>query len=161
MISTIDTLLCLSSSIIKSNVINDAGVSVCISPHQSDFVTYVASTIKIKDLSSSNRVAGEGLISWSLQDINGAVVTLELMGYHIPNADIYLLSPQVLIQTSCGYALLNHNSMDISLDNGTILSANYCPCANLPMVPPALSMSMEPRYCFWLDASGHCIQAYK
>ncbi len=83
------------------------------------------------------------------------------MGYHIPNADIHLLSPQVLIRTSGGHALLNYNSMDISLDDGTILSANYCPCANLPMVPPALSMSMEPRYCFWLDAFGYCIQAYK
>ncbi len=71
MISTIDTPLCLSSSIIKSNVIIDTGASVCISPHRSDFFTYVASTQKIKDLSSSNWVAGEGLIRWSLQDING------------------------------------------------------------------------------------------
>ena len=117
--------------------------------------------MKIKDLSSSNQVAGEGLIRWSLQDINGAVVTLELMGYHIPNADIRLLSPQVLIRTSGGHALLNHNGMDISLDNGTILSANYCPRTNLPMVPLALSSRMEHRYCFWSDAFGYSIQAYK
>ena len=163
MISTIDTpSLRLSSSIIKSNVIIDTEVSVCILPHQSDFVTYATRTLKINDLSSSNRVAGEGLIHWSLQDINSAVVTLEIMGYHIPNADICLLSPQVLIRTSSGHALLNHNGMDISLDDDTILSANYCPRTNLPMVPLALSiMSMEPWYCFWSDAFGYPIKAYK
>jgi hypothetical protein len=131
-------------------------------PHRYDFVTYAASTIKINDSSFSNRVAGEGLIHWSLQDINGAVVTLEIMGYHIPNADVRLLSPQVLIRTSSGHALLNHNGMDISLDDDTILSANYCPRTNLPMVPLALSiMSMGPWYCFWSDAFGYPIKAYK
>ncbi len=48
--------------------------------------------------------------------------------------------------------------MDISLDDGTVLSANYCPCTNLPMVPLALSASTW--YCFWSDAFGYSIQAY-
>jgi hypothetical protein len=114
--------------------------------------------MKIKDLSSSNQVAGEGLIHWSLHDANSTVVTIELMGYHIPNTDVRLLSPQVLIRTLGGHAFLNNQGMDISLDNGKVLSANYCPCTNLPMVPLALSMSTW--YCFWSDAFGYSVQAY-
>ncbi len=80
------------------------------------------------------------------------------MEYHIPTTDICLLSPQVLIWTLSGHALLNNQGMDISLDNGMVLSTNYCPCTNLPMVPLALSMSTW--YCFWSDAFGYSIKAY-
>jgi hypothetical protein len=80
------------------------------------------------------------------------------MGYHIPNTDVRLLSPQVFIRTLGGHALLNNQGMDISLDDGTVLSANYCPCTNLPMVPLALSTSTW--YCFWSDAFGYSVQAY-
>jgi hypothetical protein len=93
--------------------------------------------MKIKDLSSSNQVAGEGFFRWSLHDANGTVVIIKLMGYHIPNTDVCLLSPQVLIWTLGGHALLDNQGMDISLDNGMVLSANYCPYTNLPMVPVA------------------------
>ncbi len=158
MVSTIDAPFCLSSKIIASNVIIDTGALVCISPHQSDFVTYASSKMKIKDLSFSNWVAGEGLIHWSLHDANSTVVTIEIMGYHISNTDVRLLSLQVLIRTLDGHALLNNQEMDISLDDGTFFSANYCPCTNLPMVPLALSMST--RYCFWSDAFGYSVQAY-
>jgi hypothetical protein len=54
MVSTVDAPFCLSSKIVTSNVIIDTGALVYISPHQSDFVTYASSKMKIKDLSSSN-----------------------------------------------------------------------------------------------------------
>jgi hypothetical protein len=53
--------------------------------------------MKIKDLSSSNKVAGEGILRWKLQDVNGDSVHVELLGYQIPNAEVRLLSPQVLL----------------------------------------------------------------
>jgi hypothetical protein len=111
-----------------------------------------------KDLSYSNQVAGEGIICWSLHNAKRTVVPIELLGYNIPNTDVLLLSPQVLIQTLGGHALLNNQGMDISLDDGMDLFANYCPCTNLPMVPLALSTSTW--YCFWSDAFGYSIQAY-
>jgi hypothetical protein len=79
MVSTIDAPFCFSRKIGNSNVIIDTGASVCILPHQSDFVTYASSKMKIKDLSSSNRVTGERIIYWSLHDANGTVITIELM----------------------------------------------------------------------------------
>ena len=108
MISTIDVPCCLSSKIVRFNFIIDAGASACILPHQSDFAMYGSTTMKIKDISSSNQVAVEGLIHWSRHDATGTVVTIELMGYHIPKADVCLLSPQVLIWTFGGHALLTN-----------------------------------------------------
>jgi hypothetical protein len=148
MVSMIDAPFCPSRKIVTSNVIIDTGASICILPRRSDFVTYASSKMKIKDLSSSNQVAGEWLIRWSLHDANGTVVTIELMGYHIPNTDVCLLSPQVLIRTLGGHALLNNQGMDISLDDGMVLSANYC------------ALSMSTWYCFWSDAFGYSVQAY-
>ena len=59
MISSIEDPFCLSSKAIGSGVI----IAVCISTHRSDFVTHRDSKMKIKDLSSSNQVAGEGILS--------------------------------------------------------------------------------------------------
>jgi hypothetical protein len=61
--------------------------------------------MKIKDLSSLNQVAGEGILRWSIQNTHGASVIIELMGYHIPNAEVRLLSPQVLLNTIGGKAI--------------------------------------------------------
>ncbi len=80
------------------------------------------------------------------------------MGYHIPNTEVHLLSPHVLIRIFGGHALLINLGIDISLDNGMVLSANYCHRTNLSMAPLALSTST--RYCFWSDAFGYSIQAY-
>ncbi len=74
------------------------------------------------------------------------------MGYHIPNTEVHLNSPQVFIWTLGGHALLNNQGMDISLDNGMVLSANNCPHTNLPMVPLALALSTSTWYCFGSDA---------
>ena len=44
-------------------LIVDTGALVCNSPRKEDFVTYQPSKMKTKDLSSSNKVAGEGMLS--------------------------------------------------------------------------------------------------
>jgi hypothetical protein len=65
-------------------LIVDLGASICISPHQLDFVIYKHSKMKIKDLSSSNKVAGEGIIKWNVINSPGATVTIEMSGFCIP-----------------------------------------------------------------------------
>ncbi len=59
--------------------------------------------MKIKDFSSSNTVAGEGLMRWKVEDIAGQAVTLKLPGYHIPGTEVRLLSPQVLLSIFGGH----------------------------------------------------------
>ena len=56
---------CLTSVMTQSPpLIVDTGASVCITPNKGDFIasTYRPSSLKIKDLSSSNKVLGEGMI---------------------------------------------------------------------------------------------------
>jgi hypothetical protein len=53
---------CFSSQANEGNVIIDSEASDCISPNHLKFITYNKSAIKIKDLSSSNQVAGKGII---------------------------------------------------------------------------------------------------
>ncbi len=94
--------------------------------------------MKIKGLSSSNQVAGEGILRWSLQDADGNTTYIELLGYHVPNAKVHLLSPQILLKTIGGHALQNDKEIAIVLDNGLTFCAKYCPTSNLPLTPLAL-----------------------
>jgi len=66
LISSREYPLCFSNSKVESEVIVDTGASVWISPNRIDFSTYAPSNMKIKDLSSTNTVAGEALIWWDL-----------------------------------------------------------------------------------------------
>ena len=104
LISSTEYPLCFSNSKVESKVIVDTGVFVWISPNRTDFSTYAPSNMKIKNLSSTNTVAGEGLIRWDLQDESGYTVTVQDFSYHIPAAKVRLLSPQVLIQQDGGRA---------------------------------------------------------
>jgi hypothetical protein len=111
-----------------------------------DFITYKDSKMKIKDLSSSNQVAGEGIISWSLQDKNGDSVQIELKEYHIPNAEVCLLSPQVLLKTIGGHTLQTVNKIKIALENGINLCTQFCPQSNLPMIPLGLENNSKSYF---------------
>jgi hypothetical protein len=44
--------------------------------------------MKIKDLSFSNIVTGEGIIKWKVIDSSGATVTLKMPNFHIPGVDV-------------------------------------------------------------------------
>jgi hypothetical protein len=94
--------------------------------------------MKIKGLSSSNQVAGEVILCWSLQDADGNMTYIELLGYHIPNAKVHFLSPKVLLKTIGGHALQNDKKIAIVLDNGLTFCVKYCPTSNLPLIPLAL-----------------------
>jgi hypothetical protein len=115
--------------------------------------------MKIKDLSSSYRVAGEGILCWSIQDATGTLVHIELFGYHIPNVYVNLLSPQVLMKTLGGHALQTiDKGINISLENGIDLYAQYCHCSNLFMIPLAIAYNAE--YFFLTDAFGYSANGY-
>ena len=121
---------------------------MCISPRREDFVTHKPSKVKIKDLSNLNKVDGEGLIRWKVQDKLGNNGVIELPGYHIPNAGVRLLSPQVLLATVGGQATQTTTDLQIHLNNGISLVAKYCPRSNLPL----LSCCENDTSCFWSSA---------
>jgi len=108
--------------------------------------------MKIRNLSSSNSVAGEGIIRWSMQDEHGDLVHIELLGYHIPTAEVRLLSPQVLLKTIGGQSKQTVHGIKVSLDNGIKLKAEFCPRSNLPVIP--LAHEASSKKCFWAQAFG-------
>ena len=132
--SLLDNASCYSVSTVKPPLIVDTGASVCITPLKSDFETYRPSTMQIKDLSSSNKVAGEGLISWHVVTTDGKQTTLKLPGFHIPTAEVRLLSPQLLLHQAGGYSHQTSSKVHIHLDSGEDMDANYCPRTRLPML---------------------------
>ncbi len=113
--------------------------------------------MNIKGLSSSNQVAGDGILRWSLQDADGNTTYIELIGYHIPNAKVRLLSPQVLLKTIDGHVLQNDKEIAIVLDNGLTFCAKHCPTSNLPLIPLALqahSKNVSGLLCLVLQLMG-------
>jgi hypothetical protein len=157
LISSIEFPQCLSFITICSSVIVDSGALVCISLHQSDFVTYNNSKMMIKDLSSLNQAAdeGEGILRCSLQDAYGDSIVIELLCYHIPNAEVCLLSPQGLLNTIGSHTLQTVNGIDFVLENGTNFCAHLCLQSNLPLIP--LALGNDRKYCFWNEAFGYTV----
>lgn len=105
-----------------------------------------------KDLSSTNKVAGEEMIKWDLQDANGYTVTVEAYGYHIPAAKVRLLSPQVLIKKDGGQATISAGGIHINLATNITLFGRYCPRSNLPLIP--MAHTKKHRFSFWNEAFG-------
>jgi hypothetical protein len=114
--------------------------------------------MKIKDLSSSNKVAGEGILRWKLQDVNGDSVQVELLRYHIPNGEVHLLSPQVLLKTIGGHTLQTVNCINVVLDNNNNFAATFCPHSNLLMIP--LALDNNTKQCFWNKAFGFLVDSF-
>jgi hypothetical protein len=93
-----ETVLNSISTPDKIPLIMDTGASCCISPCKDDFIEYRPSSVRITDLSNTNRVAGEGLLRWKVLDADGKTHVIDIKGYHVPNASVRLLSPQCLLQ---------------------------------------------------------------
>ena len=127
-------------------LIVDSGASCCVSPRREDFVTYSSSSVRIKDLSGCNKVAGEGMISWKVLDKFGREYEIQLKGYHMPRAAVRLLSPQCVTQAFQGsYGGQSHKHYILRFPDSTVLEAPYNQ-ANLPEL--RLSSADSPA-CFW------------
>jgi hypothetical protein len=108
--------------------------------------------MKIKDLLSSNKVAGEGLLRKKVKDFAGRVVNLDLHGYHIPGVEVRLLSPQVLLSTFGGHTTQTTQKIEVYLANGLILNAHLCPQSCLPLLPFIPEIN---HHSFWADAFAY------
>jgi hypothetical protein len=108
--------------------------------------------MKIKDLSLSNTVTGEGLMRWNVEDLADRVVNLDLPGYHISGVEVCLLSPQVLLLTFGGHTTQTTQKVEVCLENGLILHAHLCPRSCLPLLPFVPSDTLTS---FWCDAFAY------
>ncbi len=111
--------------------------------------------MKIKDLSSSNNVAGEGLLRWKIEDVSGHILTFDLHGYHIPNAEVCLLSPQILLSTYGGQTKQTTRKVEVCLADGVILIVHLCPRSRLTLLP--FVPTIQDRPCFWTETFSYSI----
>jgi hypothetical protein len=94
-----------------------------------------------------------------MHDALGIQIQIELLGYHMPKADVRLLRPQVLITTIGGQLLQTDKGKDIKLNNRINLVAQYCSQSILPTIP--LALHTESSNHFWNAACGFTANNFK
>ncbi len=103
--------------------------------------------MRIKDLSSLNKVAGEGQINWHVVNNEGKQVTITVPGFHIPTAEVRLLSPQLLLNQASGFSHQTSTKIHIHLDSSNDdIDAHYCPGTLLPLLR---LLPGESKHSFW------------
>ena len=90
---------------------------------------------------------------------------MKLPGYHIPKAEVRLLSPQVIYKLVGGHGRQTGDSYQLRLGDGTRINAPYCPWSNLLIID---LLAPEVRWETWEHAfvysssvltkfsTGHC-----
>lgn len=127
------------------------GASICISPHELEFISYyLSSKAKTCDLSQSNVVQGEGMMQLPVVTIDGEVTHIEVLGYHIPQAEVQILCPQVLLSAYGGNMDLTKHHCTINFDNGTTLQAVISHHNNATV----LEMEVESKSTPWVNDFG-------
>jgi hypothetical protein len=72
----------------------DTGASFGLTPFRDDFIDYQPCSLPVKDISKMNYVIGVGTVMYKFQAENGDVLYVPGIAYHLPSAEIRLLSPQ-------------------------------------------------------------------
>ena len=97
-------------------------------------------------------MSGEDIVCWKVRDTTSKIVNLDLPGYHIPSAEVRLLSPPVLLSTvdSSSNAVQTTTYLILYLGNGVELRAQYCPRSNLLLL--SICDHSPDTKSFWYDA---------
>ncbi|KAL7465924.1 hypothetical protein ACHAXS_006229 [Conticribra weissflogii] len=95
-------------------VIWDTGASYGLTPFRGDFIDYEECNVSVQDISKTNTVIGIGTVMWRFKATNGDELYIPFLCYHLPTADIRLLSPQTYHQLHGGKSEL--------INNGTLVS---------------------------------------
>jgi hypothetical protein len=77
-------------------IVIDSGASLPLTPNLGDFIEDLKPA-HIKDqngLSSKTSVVGLGKVRWTVCDLFGIVCPIEMTAYYVPEATIWLFSPQ-------------------------------------------------------------------
>ena len=129
----------LSSSARDYPIVIDTGASVSVSPNLSDFINGVQTDHlpELRGLNHQTKVAGMGMVEWSIFDVNNRVQTLRTWAFYVPDATIRLFSPQTFFQEQGGGELVcTQDTTTLSLSDGTSLVFPYNRDTNLPFMLP-------------------------
>ena len=104
--------------------------------------------MKVRDLSSKNKVEAEGIVCWPVADTNGNTKIIELPGLHLPAAGIRLLSPQVLKHRHNIGGSIEDDGIHLHGANTTMI-AKYNPVSHLSELE---LVDMPRKNSVWNDA---------
>ena len=121
-------------------VVWDSGASICVTPSREDFVQYQKKTDieLVKGIGGSkSKVVGQGIVKWSVHDVNGGLRTLELQAYHIPLCRTRLISTSSLLKAYQGETIkIDSSRLTLSGIKGNTnrnsVIVDYHPGTNLP-----------------------------
>ena len=94
----------------------DTGASYGLTPFASDFIDYEEVNIPVQDIAHTNTVVGIGTVMWKFEASDGTLIYLPLLCYHLPTADIRLISPQTYHQLHGGESRLVEQGSRIVMD---------------------------------------------
>ena len=114
----------------------DTGVSFCLTPNISDFVSLLqANTATLTGLNSETPVAGAGTAEWTIQDVTGLVRTICCEAFYVPHAKIWQFSlQQCFMEGQAGSLFYNHLHTHLSLHDGSTLEFPYQDTNQLPLM---------------------------
>ena len=76
---------------------------------------HITTPLTVKDISKNNTVVRIGTVMWKFTATNGDILYLPGLAYHLPTADIRLLSPQAYHQMYGGESRVDGNNVLMSL----------------------------------------------
>ncbi len=93
----------------------DTGATQGLTPFLKDFIHYHPCDIPVKDISKVNQVIGVGTAIHKFRATNGKDIFLPGVSFHLPTADIGLMSPQSYHQQWGGYSLVGKEGVLMNL----------------------------------------------
>jgi len=86
-----------------------------LTPFREDFINYEEVEIEVQDIAHKNKVVGVGTVMWKLTATNSDTVYMPLVCYHLPTADIRLMSPQSYHQRHGGMSHLVDEGRNVEM----------------------------------------------
>ena len=111
----------------------DTGASFGLTPFRGDFIDYVECSIPVNDIARTNIVCGIGTTLHKFR-INGEVIFIPCLSYHLPEADVRLFSPQTYHTIYGGHSAVFGQRVEMFIDNLKIGIDIDGSGSNVPMV---------------------------
>jgi hypothetical protein len=130
-------------------IVLDTGASISLTPYREDFVGDIekCEMQKLNGLNDSTTIMGQGKIAWTIVDIFGVIITIQVTAYYVPKATIRLFSPQTYFQEHySGTCTIEARQTSLTLADGTTMEFPYQANNNLPMMLPAEPLHVRLTY---------------
>jgi hypothetical protein len=127
-------------------IVIDSGASVSVSPNPNDFVGGIHPTqlLDLKGINGTTQVVGQGVVEWTVFDLEDTVRTIRTTAYYVPTASIRLFSPQsYFTEGRRGSYEMDATMTRLITHDGTTLFFPYNCGMNVPLMLPAVNKTLN------------------